>query len=299
MKFEKPFLTIEQQVERLTKAGMSGNEKTMAERLKSVSYHRLSGYWFPFKQPDGSFKSGTSFEEVWKRYVFDRQLRLLLMDGIERFEITLRSGLAHHHSELHGPFGYAQDRASRPGMSHKDFPEFYFNLLEELARSKEVYIKEFYANHGDEHDVPPIWEAAEVMTFGAVVTLFRCSSPKVKKAVASVFKLPEKVMDSWLLTLNTARNICAHHARLWNRELGLKPLIPREKEYPDWHIPVEIKNDRVFCLLTICRHCLSVIAPQSNWPSRLKRLIKENPHIPIADMGFPTDWEKCPIWVCK
>src|SRR5204863_9361337 len=185
MKFEKPFLSIEQQIDRLTESGMSGDREMMAERLASVSYHRLSGYWFPFKQSDGEFKPGTSFEQVWKRYAFDRQLRFLLMDAIERFEVTFRSQLAYCHGELHGPFGYALDRTSRPGMSHRNFPEFYFNLLEELVRSKEPYIKDFYATHGDEHDVPTIWEAAEVMTFGSVVTLYRGTNPKVKQAVAS------------------------------------------------------------------------------------------------------------------
>src|SRR5947207_4258139 len=97
----------------------------------------------------------------------------MVIDAIERFEVTLRTQLAYHHAHVHGPFGYAVDRTSRPTMNRKDFPEFYFSLLEELARSKEPYIKQFYDAHGDTHDVPPIWEAAEVMSFGCIVTLYR------------------------------------------------------------------------------------------------------------------------------
>lgn len=133
MKFDKPFLTIEQQVERLADAGMSGDPQIMAQRLATVSYHRLSGYWVPFLEGDGKFKPETSFDQVWRRYVFDRQLRVLLMDAIERFEVTVRTQLAYHHANVHGPFGYAISRASRPTMKRSDFPEFYFNLLEELG----------------------------------------------------------------------------------------------------------------------------------------------------------------------
>jgi abortive infection bacteriophage resistance protein len=296
VKFEKPFLSIEEQVERLVKAGMMGDRDTVAQRLTVVSYHRLSGYWHPFQQTDGAFAPETSFEKVWRRYVFDRQLRVLVIDAIERFEVTLRTQLAYHHAQVHGPFGYAVNRASRPKMSRKDFPEFYFNLLEELARSKEPFIKEFYADHGDEYDVPPIWEAAEVMSFGCVVTLYRNTTHNVKQPVASIFGVPDAVMDSWLLVLNTVRNICAHHARLWNRELGTKALIPRQKEYPEWRKPVQIGNDRVFGVLTICRHCLKRVAPQSGWANRLQALLEKYPDIPIASMGFPENWKESPIW---
>lgn len=296
MKFEKPFLTIEEQIKRLLDAGMVGDPEVMAQRLAAVSYHRLSGYWHTFRQSEGAFTAGTSFETVWRRYVFDRQLRLLVIDAIERLEITVRTQLAYHHAQVHGPFGYAVDRTSRPTMSEKDFPEFYFHLLEELARSKEPYIKEFYKAHGDAHDVPPIWEASEVMSFGCIVTLYRKTTRNVKQPVASIFGVPDTVMESWLLTFNTVRNICAHHARLWNRELGTKPLIPRQKDYPDWHEPVKIGNDRVFGVLTICRYCLKLIAPQSHWADRLTGLLEKYPDIPLVSMGFPANWRDCPIW---
>ena len=296
MKFDKPFLSVEQQVAQLVQRGMVGDSQRMSQRLAAVGYHRLSGYWFPFQQSDGSFLAGTSFEPVWRRYIFDRQLRVLMIDAIERFEISFRTQLAYHHARVHGPFAYAIDRASRPKMPHKNFPDFYFNLLEELKRSKEPFIKQFYDEYGDEHDVPPIWEATEVMSFGCVVTLYKSTTHNVKQSVASVFGVPDAVMESWLITLNTVRNICAHHARLWNRELGTKPLIPRGPDYVGWHQPVEITNDRVFAVLTICQHCLSCVAPQSRWAHRLENLLDDYQDIPLVGMGFPANWQQCPLW---
>ena len=296
MKYEKQPRSFEEQADLLIHRGMGGDKNLMIRRLAAVNYYRLSGYWYPYRNADDTFQEGTMFETVWRRYVFDRRLRFLVMDAVERIEVSVRSQLAHHHSVVHGPFAYANDPTSRPKMKTTVFSEFYAQILEELCRSKEQFVKHFYSKYGDTHDVPPIWEAVEVMSFGSVVTLFKNTSHKVKQAVSNVFLMPDTVMESWLLAFNTIRNICAHHSRLWNREFGTKPLIPLEKGYPDWHIPVEVKNNRLFAVLTISKYCLNLVAPQSKWPSRLVGLLGEYRDIPIADMGFPENWQDCPIW---
>jgi abortive infection bacteriophage resistance protein len=104
------------------------------------------------------------------------------------------------------------------------------------------------------------------------------------------------VLKSWLITLNTVRNICAHHGRLWNRELGTKPRIPRQKRYPAWHVPVEVNGDRVFAVLTICAYCMGRVSPGSSWPRRLEELLRKHPRIPRGSMGFPNNWIESPLW---
>lgn len=295
MKYAKPPLTLEQQADQLIQRGMIGDREVMIARLQSVSYYRLSGYWFPFRNTDNSFRLGTSFDDVWRRYVFDRHLRLLVMDAVERIEVAVRSQLAHHHALHHGPFAYA-DPASLPKLDAARHGEFLTHIREETRRSREAFVKHFQKKYGDCHEHLPIWMAAEVMAFGTVLTFFRGAPRKVKQLVADVFDLPDAVFNSWLLTLNTARNICAHHGRLWNRVLGVKPLIPAAKKYPDWHQPVAVRNNRVFAVLTICRWCLARIAPQSHWVDRLGELLTAYPGVPLPDMGFPANWRQCPIW---
>lgn len=125
---------------------------------------------------------------------------------------------------------------------------------------------------------------------------FEKPSLTIEQQVASVFGVPDTVMESWLLALNTVRNICAHHSRLWNRELGNEPMIPLARDYPEWHTPVQVRNERLFGILTICKHCLNHIAPQSGWSHRLMALFEEYPDVPLASMGFPENWRECPIW---
>lgn len=81
------------------------------------------------------------------------------------------------------------------------------------------------------------------------------------------------MLRNWLFVLNATRNTCAHHGRLWNRELGIRPIIPRERKYPQWHRPVAIPNNRIFAVLTILRHLLGHVAPRSAWPDRLRDLL--------------------------
>ena len=79
--------------------------------LRHVSYYRLRAYWLPFEVPapldgDHMFRPGTSLEDVIALYVFDRQLRLHVMDAIERIEVSLRAGWALHLAIKYGPHGY-------------------------------------------------------------------------------------------------------------------------------------------------------------------------------------------------
>lgn len=299
MEYTKPPLTLDQQVNLLLSRGMDGDRSLMTARLQSVNYYRLSGYWHPFRiadDADGAFKPGTTFETIWSRYVFDRRLRLLVMDAIERIEVAVRSLLAYHHAHQHGAFAYAEDPTSLPKMKPDKHSEFLLRVVDETKRSKETFVRHFKLKYGDRHTCLPVWMATEIMAFGTVLSFYRGAPHQVKQKVATTFGLPAFVFESWLLTLTVVRNICAHHGRLWNRENGVKPVIPRLEEYSDWHVPVRVRNDRLFAIMTICRHCLARIAPQSAWANRWKALLAEFPDIPLNTMGFPADWEQSRIW---
>jgi abortive infection bacteriophage resistance protein len=297
MKYQKPALTFDEQVEQLLSRGMSGDRDKMRRRLASVSYYRLSGYWFHRKLlDDDTFQPGTTFDVAWEQYIFDRKLRLLLMDAIERIEVGVRTQFSYHHAHSHGPFGYFANAASLPGLAAEDRTKALRRISEEVLRSKERFVTHFGKKYGDHHPCPPIWMATEVMSFGCVLGLLKGSSNEVRDQVARTFGVSDKVLLSWLWALSEVRNVCAHHGRLWNRELGNKPMIPYAKHHPEWHAPVAIPNQRVFSVLTICAYSLKKLAPHSSWQARLWKLVVQSPHIPVKNMGFPVNWLECPLW---
>lgn len=299
MKYVKRPLTFQEQVQQLLDRGLQGDQRVMADRLQSVNYYRLTGYLYPYRMPNSdSFIPGTQFETVWGQYAFDRRLRLLVMDAIERIEIAVRTQLAYHHAHVyHDPFAYATMPISLPDMKPEVFADFLKRVDDEASRSsKDAFVQHFIATYGDEHEHLPVWMAVEIMSFGTMQLFYRGASHRVKQNVASHFGMPAKVFDSWLHALSIVRNICAHHGRLWNKVLGVKPMIPWAKGYPDWHTPCPITNDRIFGVLTICRYCLQIIAPQSRWPKCMRDLLHDFPNIDLGRMGFPSNWEKSPLW---
>lgn len=294
MRYEKPALTFEEQADQLIERGLLSDRAELLSRLRSVSYYRLSGYWFPFLLPDQTtFADGTTLEEIWSRYTFDRRFRLIVLDAIERVEVCVRTELVYLLAHSQGPFGYV-DVANVPGMSSDDHAKFLGQLDTECARSREPFIAHFKNKYGDEHPYPPYWMATELMTFGTLLSLFRAAPPTVKKQIARRFGTDDTVFVSWMLALNAVRNTCAHHGRLWNRELGCKPKIPNKDRR--WHDPIEVSNNRVFGIVTILKSMLSDIAQTTKWSNRLNELLAEYPAIPIAQMGFPDGWQSCPFW---
>ena len=135
-----------------------------------------------------------------------------------------------------------------------------------------------------------------MMSFGKTLTLFRGVDNKMKQLISSYYNVSDEIFFSWLLALNSVRNICAHHGRLIDREFGNQPKIPRKQKYPEWHVPVEITRDRIFGILTILKYLLQFDAPTSLWANRLRSLFLKYPEVPKQVMGFPDNWEESPLW---
>ena len=96
--FNKPAKTFAEQIELLKARGMQfANEQDAQFYLEQINYYRLGAYWLPFEHTHSPhcFKPDTSFEQVLELYVFDRELRLLILDAIERLEVAVRTRFAY------------------------------------------------------------------------------------------------------------------------------------------------------------------------------------------------------------
>lgn len=296
MRFAKPALTFPEQADHLIRRGLVANRDLLVCHLEQVNYYRLSAYWYPFRKPDSDyFEADTSFSLIWDHYVFDRQLRVVVIDAIERVEVAIKTHLANELALKHGPFAHL-DRAHLPGLDHFRHRKLMEKIQQEEDRSREPFVKHFHTKYTSETNLP-LWMAIEVMDFGTILTLFRGVDQYTKRTVAGRYGVSAKVLESWLVSLNYVRNACAHHARLWNRVLSVRPLIPRQNNVPAFHTPSAPSPERLYAILTILRYLLNHIAPQSHWAQRLERLWAEkHPSIPIQRMGFPNDWKQSPIW---
>ncbi len=298
MKYNKPALTFSQQADQLIQRGLIADRAVLIQRLESVNYYRLSAYWHTFRDiasGTDTLLPGTTFETVWLRYTFDRRLRLIVIDAVERIEVAVRTQLTNMHTLQSGPFGFL-NRRNLSNMSAYQHRDFLDKIRKEASRSKDDFVQHFKQKYTSERDLP-LWMASELMSFGCVLTLFRHSDKTIKNDIAQKYGVSAKVLESWLLTLNFVRNICAHHGRLWNRGFNHKPpAIPRVNKHPDWHFPVTITGERLFGVMTVLCFMMKHVAPQSNWKGRFEDLLAEYNDVPIQFMGFPEDWQTSPIW---
>jgi abortive infection bacteriophage resistance protein len=180
-------------------------------------------------------------------------LRTLILDAIEAIEVHVRTQLAYHFAHEYGAFAYTEDRCF-PNLRPDQFILWQRKLDDQVARSlksREEFVAHFFAKYGDEHRRLPIWALVELMDFGATLTFVRGVNDDIKKRIAAEVGQPDRVVMSWLLALNTVRNRCAHHLRLYNWELGTPVLIPQANKYPAWHSP-RLPNNRAGVVITLC-----------------------------------------------
>jgi abortive infection bacteriophage resistance protein len=295
MKYDKPALSFEQQLDKLTGRGLIVDDRERALRyLSHINYYRLAGYLLPFEQDHAThtLKPGTTLDAVVGLYSFDRELRLLVLDALERVEVSVRTSWAYHLAHAVSPHGYLERSHA---ASAKRFAQQLGKLEREIERSSEAFINHNKTKYTDP-DLPPTWVACEVMSLGQLSQWYTLLRPlSLRKPIAKAYGLDQQVLESVLQHLTYVRNICAHHARLWNREFVLTWKVPR-KGAPDLLAAMaDRESRRLYNSLCLIAHLIGVISPGSTWRQRLCTLIAEyKPE--LEAMGFPPDWQSRSLW---
>lgn len=315
----KPYTTVPQQMALMSERGMTLGATT-EQWLGVVNYYRLTGYAYSFRELETSeiepqradqYAAGTHFEHVAALYEFDRHLRALVLDGLERVEIALRRGI----TEVVGvrdPLGYRDPAIFRDSFDHARWLTTVSTKRLERARRRDAAVKHHFDKYNGEC---PIWVVVDVLDFADASVLFngmRTSDQfQIAEAMGITIDLTllsksqrEKVttdhpMARWFEQATVARNICAHHGRLWNRGLvpanssamrtvdGLEALPPGQSE-------------SVFGLLCFIAAVLDRTSPGSRWAMKVAELIVNElstiPFVSAGDMGAPDDWRSLRPW---
>lgn len=299
MVYSKPPLTFSEQLTLLDSRGLIiGDPQKVKDFLATVSFYRLRAYTYPFQiiaDPNHSFQPGTTFEGVQNLYLFDNELRQLVFASMEQIEIALRTQIIYHMAHGFGSHFYEN---SRLFSKKTDLLSDLQTLDREVQRS--IKSEEFITHYMDTYYSPlrpPVWMSLEVASFGLLSRLFKnLIDNDEKKKVARHFGLPEQILASWMEALSHVRNICAHHGRLWNRQLIKSPQLPRSPANL-WIISNGINQRRIYATLCCIKYLLDVISPNHSFHLRLKNLLNNHPGIPNLNMGFPANWQADPFWL--
>lgn len=294
----KQALSFEDQLNLFVTRGLKvGNKSNALHALSYISYYRLSGYSYPFRlrnkngHIDEKFIVGSEWDDVIKLYQFDCKLRLLILSALEKIEVAVRTQLTFHFSRKYGPFGYAVSENFHPRFNHA---LWIAKVNSEITQSNDEFIKHFENTYVG-YPLVPMWMMTEVISLGRLSHLYGGLKNEDKSLVAKFFGVHYKRLGDWLHSLTYIRNVCAHHSRLWNRELAIRP---NQLKDIQWLPPITPRNDRIFYIFLMIRTLLNTISEGVLWTKNMNTLlddVNENAKFTIA-MGIPVNYLSHPIW---
>lgn len=329
----KQFKTYEELIDILIERGMViDNRERAIRKLAQVGYYRLSGFWYParmiecdeshkpiqcelLKRPKrlNRFQPGTEFDQVFNLYLFDKKLRLAMLDGLERIEIFVRSVIAH---EL------GRGKKKQPG-SGEDIPEplawkdsdyingkFLKTRRDNQGRDKPSSWEEWQNKHcrliersqedcivwhnKNEKEIP-FWAVIEAWDFGTMSKYYGMLKDQYRQRICLRLGIENKtetdVLRFWLMEMNILRNRCAHHTRIWNQHSSRVLKVTSHEYFED------IKENsntlsRLYGLIRVMWFLIKQIGPSSCWFDDVNRLIEQFPQVPgctLSALGKPVE----------
>lgn len=315
----KPWLSLDDQVSQLISRNMLVSDIEKAKSyLSRIGYYRLSGYWYPFRKfqitgegRQNTFLDDTEFKHIIKLYVFDKNLRLLALDAVERIEMAVRTDISYILGErdaraheipkhLHGNFtkrpAYPYEKIRRGRHSTKSQHHMWLDKYDQMVNR--AMKQDFVSHNLEKYDYLPVWAAVEILDFRSMSMLYSGLKHEDAEKISKKYNCAsKKEFETWLRSLNHIRNIVAHHARLWNANIVDRATIPNT----DTHWTALSKNkEKPFVYFCLMQHMLKIICPNSTWGLRLLELLKSfpdvsNASISLQDFGY-INCEKWDLW---
>lgn len=335
-KYNKPPLTIDQQIERLKSRGMEIDEKgeTIARHyLTTIGYYKLSGYWFAFQNkyfdkksilPE-SFHENISFNDIKNIYIFDEKLRSLFMEALCRCEIAIKAAFNNYTTLKfeEGAFWYLEekyfsdwivkrkiyDKATKKRSAKTEevkctYQEWREKLSIDLNNIHTCQFKNAYQKKYGDDDLP-FWMVLELETFGSLEKMYNLMNNAFhKRKIAEILSVSTDQLENALAVMRLTRNKCAHYDRLYNFVNSIIPTDINNKKFnPEFNYAFSTKNEDpalLFPIYYMLTYFLHNISGKSTWANRVKNLIdcytEICPYISYEKMGFPVDWESLPLF---
>ena len=302
----KEFKTLDEQIEILRERGLVINDVDKAKNLLlSENYFFINGYRHIFLKNSKSseFIPGTTFDELYALFQFDRSFRNVLFKNLLIVENNLKSILSYGLSKKYG-------------IREKDYLKMS-NFSQDIKKVRQVNdvlnkIKRQIKLNGRQHTATlhylsnygyvPLWILVKLLSFGMINELYSILKPEDKLNIASYYNLDVETLGIYIALLSNYRNLCAHEDIVFEHKT--------QKEIPDtrYHRELDIpmmndeyiygKND-IFAVVIMLKFMLNesdftdFINEVSYDLSLLDGRVNIIPQDKILDrMGFPANWEE-------
>lgn len=301
---KKTFKTLDEQIEILRSRGLIINDIEKAKNiLLRENYFFLNGYRHLFMRSnkDNFYISGTTFEELYAMFVFDRRVRNIFFKNLLIVENNVKSLMSY---QLSKKYGFREKDYLNPKNFSKDPIKVrqVHDVLNKVKRQIRVNGRQHTAttHYITNYGYIPLWILVKVLSFGIVSELYNILDESDKIDISSYYDLDIETISIYLSILSNYRNLCAHEDILY--EHRTQKVIPDSK----YHYLLDVdmtdgeynygKND-LFSVVIIMKKMLTDSEFRmfiSEIGYELDMLSGKTNTIPINDLlnkiGFPSNW---------
>ena len=299
----KIFKTLDEQVEILKNKGLViSDEKKVRKILFKENYFFISGYRHLFARGNTKlFLEGTTFEELYGTFIFDRTIRNIFFKNILIVENNIKSIMSY---QLSKKYGFKEkdylniDNFSQDSLHSRQVHD----VLDKVKRQIRVNGRQHTAttHYIDNYGYIPLWILVKVLSFGIMAEFFSILKDEDKNAICQNYNITVDTMSTYLSLLSNFRNVCAHEDILYDHRT--QRVIPD----CDYHFLLNIpqveeefiygKND-LFSLVIILKQMLSkkefdeMIDDVKKAVEVLDEIVDVVPLSKILNqVGFPSNW---------
>ncbi len=301
---EKNFKTINEQINILKDRGLIIEDELLAkEILLRENYFFLMGYrhLFVHSRKENTFINGTTFNELYSLFEFDRNFRNIIFKNVLVIENQLKSVISY---QLSKKYGYREKDYLNPKNFSQDHDKTrrVRDLIDKMKRQIRINANSHNAtmHYMNNYGYIPMWVLVKVLSFGIVCELYTILKKEDQIEIAEVFNTTPGVLEDILIILSNYRNLCAHEDIVY--EHRTERIIPDTKYHEMMNIPkmdgeyIYGKND-IFALIIIFK----ILLNEKNFRIMMKEIEYE---IELLDgrvdtieigkildrMGFPEDY---------
>jgi len=217
---KKSFKTLDEQIDILISRGLVINDVDKAKKiLLRENYFFINGYRHLFMKSwkDTSFIPGTTFEELYAMFVFDRKVRNIFFKNLLIVENNIKSLISY---QLSKQYGYHEREYLDPKNFTKDSMKVrqVHDVLNKVKRQIRVNGKQHTAtmHYINNYGYIPLWILVKVLSFGIISELFNILDESDKISISSNYDVEPETLEIYLTILSNYRNLCAHEDILYD-----------------------------------------------------------------------------------
>lgn len=224
---EKVFKTVHEQIKLLKSRQLKiENVNSALKILENNNYYYLiNGYknlFIDFSSNTEKYIDGTTIEEIYDLYEFDRKIRIIFLEYILLIERKIDTYIAYEFSKEHGykdyliPDNFDYNKKNKK-IVDKLLKDINLEILHQYKNSNKM-IKHYI----DTYNYIPLWVLIRILSFGKVSKFYSIMKPKEKNRISRKFNIKSEILKIYLTNLGEIRNICAHDEKLYDVSLRFK-----------------------------------------------------------------------------